>query len=118
MIRLEHISKQYEVKGKLSGPLALNDVSLTIEQGEIFGIIGHSGAGKSTLLRSINLLERPTSGKVFVDQVDMMKLSKRELQEQRSKIGMIFQHFNLLSSATVFDNIASRCGCRTRRPPK
>ncbi|MFL1674852.1 methionine ABC transporter ATP-binding protein [Paenibacillus thiaminolyticus] len=106
MIRLEHISKQYEVKGKLSGPLALNDVTLTIEQGEIFGIIGHSGAGKSTLLRSINLLERPTSGKVFVDQVDMMKLSKRELQEQRSKIGMIFQHFNLLSSATVFDNIA------------
>ena len=106
LIRLEHISKQYDARGKASGPLALNDVSLTVADGEIFGIIGHSGAGKSTLLRSINLLERPTSGTVTVDGVELTKLTQGGLQQQRRKIGMIFQHFNLLSSATVFDNIA------------
>ncbi|UHA75871.1 methionine ABC transporter ATP-binding protein [Paenibacillus sp. 481] len=108
MIRLEHISKSYQGKGKGKdgGLLALNEVSLHVEQGEIYGIIGHSGAGKSTLLRSINLLETPTSGTVHVDGVELTKLGKNELQQQRRKIGMIFQHFNLLSSATVFDNIA------------
>ncbi|MCU6339907.1 ATP-binding cassette domain-containing protein, partial [Enterobacter quasiroggenkampii] len=83
-----------------------DDVSLSVESGEIYGIIGHSGAGKSTLLRSINLLERPTAGVVEGDGVNLTKLSKSVLQQQRRKIGMIFQHFNLLSSATVYDNIA------------
>ncbi|EPY08321.1 methionine ABC transporter ATP-binding protein [Paenibacillus alvei TS-15] len=106
MIRLEHISKQYGANGKVQGLLALDDVSLSVESGEIYGIIGHSGAGKSTLLRSINLLERPTAGVVEVDGVNLTKLSKSALQQQRRKIGMIFQHFNLLSSATVYDNIA------------
>ncbi|GAV14493.1 methionine ABC transporter ATP-binding protein [Paenibacillus sp. NAIST15-1] len=106
MIRLEHISKQYGANGKVQGLLALDDVSLSVESGEIYGIIGHSGAGKSTLLRSINLLERPTAGIVEVDGVNLTKLSKSALQQQRRKIGMIFQHFNLLSSATVYDNIA------------
>ena len=106
LIRLEHISKQYGANGKVQGLLALDDVSLSVESGEIYGIIGHSGAGKSTLLRSINLLERPTAGVVEVDGVNLTKLSKSALQQQRRKIGMIFQHFNLLSSATVYDNIA------------
>ncbi|MCM3291933.1 methionine ABC transporter ATP-binding protein [Paenibacillus sp. MER 180] len=105
-MRLEHISKQYGANGKVQGLLALDDVSLSVESGEIYGIIGHSGAGKSTLLRSINLLERPTAGVVEVDGVNLTKLSKSALQQQRRKIGMIFQHFNLLSSATVYDNIA------------
>lgn len=106
LIRLKHISKRYDSRGKAQGLLALDDVSLTVEAGEIYGIIGHSGAGKSTLLRSINLLERPTTGLVEVDGVDLTKLSKSALQQQRRKVGMIFQHFNLLSSATVYDNIA------------
>lgn len=106
LIGLEHISKQYDDGGKLQGLLALDDVSLTVEAGEIYGIIGHSGAGKSTLLRSINLLERPTFGTVTVGGMELTGLSKSALQQQRRKMGMIFQHFNLLSSATVYDNIA------------
>lgn len=85
---------------------ALSDLNLSIQKGEIFGVIGHSGAGKSTLIRCINLLERPTSGEVWVNGVELTGLSKKQLQEQRRKIGMIFQHFNLLSSATVYDNVA------------
>ena len=73
---------------------AVEDVSLSIEKGEIFGIIGFSGAGKSTLVRCINLLERPTSGSVIVDGKEMTSLSPKELREARKKIGMIFQHFN------------------------
>lgn len=85
---------------------ALRDINLTIEQGTIFGVIGSSGAGKSTLIRCVNLLERPTSGHVIVDGIDLTQLSNQELTQARRKIGMIFQHFNLLSSRTVFDNIA------------
>ncbi|WP_438444905.1 methionine ABC transporter ATP-binding protein [Gorillibacterium sp. sgz5001074] len=104
MIRLEHIEKSYTV-GKLTVP-ALRRVDLDVKQGEIFGVIGHSGAGKSTLIRCINLLERPTEGRVFVDGVELSALPDKRLQEERRKIGMIFQHFNLLSSATVAKNVA------------
>ena len=85
---------------------ALREINLTIEQGTIFGVIGSSGAGKSTLIRCVNLLERPTSGHVIVDGIDLTQLSNQELTQARRKIGMIFQHFNLLSSRTVFDNVA------------
>ena len=85
---------------------AVQDVSLLIGKGEIFGIIGFSGAGKSTLVRCINLLERPTSGSVTVDGKEMTALSARELRQARKKIGMIFQHFNLMPSRTVFGNVA------------
>lgn len=104
MIRLNQLTKTYGNKHKQT--TALRDLNLTITQGEIFGIIGHSGAGKSTLLRSINLLERPTSGEVWLGDTNLTALSDKELQQVRRKIGMIFQHFNLLSSATVYDNIA------------
>ena len=100
MIKLVNITKNY---GEVH---ALKGIDLHIERGEIYGIIGLSGAGKSTLVRCINMLERPTSGDVFVDGKDMMKLSESELREARKNIGMIFQHFNLLSSATVYENIA------------
>ena len=101
MIVLENIQKIYP-----NGFCALEDVSLKISKGDIFGIIGYSGAGKSTLVRLINRLEEPSGGSVIVDGEDMLALSKKELQERRQKIGMIFQHFNLLSSKNVFENIA------------
>ncbi|WP_068783376.1 methionine ABC transporter ATP-binding protein [Paenibacillus phocaensis] len=104
MIELKGITKIYGAK-KTATP-ALSGLNLSVRKGEIFGVIGHSGAGKSTLIRCINLLERPTEGEVWVGGVELTKLGKRELQQQRRKIGMIFQHFNLLSSATVYDNIA------------
>lgn len=85
---------------------AVENANLSIEAGEIFGIIGFSGAGKSTLVRTINLLERPTSGNVTVRGKDFLSLSPKELREERKKIGMIFQHFNLMKSRTVFDNVA------------
>ena len=85
---------------------ALDDVSLHVKPGEIFGIIGLSGAGKSTLVRCVNMLERPQSGTVLVDGIDITRLGKRELRSARQRIGMIFQHFNLLSSRTVFGNVA------------
>ena len=100
MIELKHINKIY------NGFNALNDISLTIKDGEICGIIGQSGAGKSTLVRCINMLEPPTSGDVIVNGRNMVTLSKRELRKERKKIGMIFQHFNLLSSRTVYENVA------------
>ncbi len=104
MINLKGITKVYG-KGS-NAATALSGLNLSIEKGEIFGVIGHSGAGKSTLIRCINLLERPTEGEVWVDGVELTSLNQGQLQEQRRKIGMIFQHFNLLSSATVYDNIA------------
>lgn len=104
MIKLTDIEKIY--KGSNGLVPALNGVSLEICQGEIFGIIGQSGAGKSTLIRCINMLERPTKGSVLVDNQDLTTLSENKLREARKKIGMIFQHFNLLSSRTVFDNVA------------
>ena len=104
MIKLSQIVKTYDSpSGKVH---ALKGIDLNIAKGEIYGIIGLSGAGKSTLVRCINMLERPTSGNVIVDGQDMMKLSESELRDARKNIGMIFQHFNLLSSATVYDNIA------------
>lgn len=104
MIRLNDITKTYTV-GRKEVP-ALHGITLSVARGEIFGVIGHSGAGKSTLIRCVNLLERPTSGQVTVDGVELSALSDKELQEERRKIGMIFQHFNLLSSATVAKNVA------------
>ena len=104
MIKLSHIEKTYE---SASGPVkALKGIDLNIGRGEIFGIIGLSGAGKSTLIRCINMLEKPTSGKVIVDGKDLTAMSDSELREMRKQIGMIFQHFNLLSSSTVYDNVA------------
>ncbi|GAA0136560.1 methionine ABC transporter ATP-binding protein [Paenibacillus sp. YSY-4.3] len=104
MIELKQLTKTYGSKQKTT--TALSGLNLTVKKGEIFGVIGHSGAGKSTLIRCINLLERPTEGEVWVGGVELTKLKRSELQQQRRKIGMIFQHFNLLSSATVYDNIA------------
>lgn len=104
MIDLSHIEKIYDSP---SGPVrAIKDISLHINRGEIYGIIGLSGAGKSTLVRCINLLERPTSGTVTVDGQDITAMSDSQLRQARKSIGMIFQHFNLLSSATVYDNVA------------
>ena len=94
VIRLEHIEKVF-TDGKEDFE-ALRDVSLEVNEGDIFGIIGLSGAGKSTLVRCLNLLERPTSGKVYVNDKDMMTLSEPEIRRCRQKIGMVFQHFNLL----------------------
>ena len=104
MIRFEHISKRFS-DGRRTVE-AVKDVSLEIEKGSIAGIIGFSGAGKSTLARCINLLERPTEGRVIVDGADLTALSEKQLREQRKKIGMIFQQFNLFASRTVYGNIA------------
>lgn len=104
MIELKQVTKIYGNKKKRT--TALSGLNLKVEKGEIFGVIGHSGAGKSTLIRCINLLERPSEGEVWVGGIELTGLGKRELQQQRRKIGMIFQHFNLLSSATVYDNVA------------
>ena len=104
MIQLSHIEKIYDSP---SGPVrALKDISLHIEKGDIYGIIGLSGAGKSTLVRCINLLERPTKGTVVVDGQEITAMSDSQLRAARKNIGMIFQHFNLLSSATVYENVA------------
>lgn len=104
MIRVEHLVKKYVTKkGTVIG---VNDVSLEVNKGEIFGIVGYSGAGKSSLIRCLNLLEEPSSGKVFVDGVELTSLSSLKLREARQKIGMIFQHFHLVSSKTVYENVA------------
>lgn len=104
MIRLENVSKTFTDSNKEVH--AVNNVSLTIKDGDIFGIIGFSGAGKSTLVRCINLLEKPTDGKVFVDDAEITALSGKDLRKARKKIGMIFQHFNLMPSRTIFGNVA------------
>lgn len=103
MIQITNLTKVYTTANQKV--LALDEVSLEINRGEIFGIIGLSGAGKSTLIRCINMLEKPTSGSIVVDGQDITCLKKDELRQARQRIGMIFQHFNLLSSRTVFDNI-------------
>jgi D-methionine transport system ATP-binding protein len=100
LIQLQNVSKRY------AEVTALDRVSVEVQTGEMLGIIGHSGAGKSTLLRMINGLEQPTDGEVFIKGKNIAHLSKSDLRELRSKIGMIFQHFNLLSSRTVYQNIA------------
>lgn len=104
MIELIDVSKVFPSStGDIS---AVKDVNIKIKEGEVFGIIGHSGAGKSTLVRCINLLERPTTGQVLIDGVDLLPLKEKELRLERRNIGMIFQQFNLLSSRTVFENVA------------
>ena len=104
MIELRHISKDFGTGEHAVH--AVQDVSLTVETGEIFGIIGFSGAGKSTLVRCINLLERPTSGEVLLDGQELTALPPKQLRQTRKKIGMIFQHFNLMPSRTVAGNVA------------
>lgn len=104
MIKFDHISKTYNVKKQAVH--ALQDVSLTVNDGDIFGIIGFSGAGKSTLIRMVNALEVPTKGHVEIDGQNINALSFSELRKVRKKIGMVFQQFNLLNSKTVFDNVA------------
>lgn len=103
MIDIEQLSKHYVVDN-VDVP-AIRDVNLRIEQGEIFGIIGASGAGKSTLIRTLNLLERPDSGRILVDGQDITSFTKAELRDYRRKAGMVFQHFNLINAKTVADNI-------------
>lgn len=104
MIEFKNVSKQFTNNNRQF--FAVNDVSLTIQRGEIFGFIGYSGAGKSTLVRTINLLERPTSGEILIDGISMTTLNEKALREKRKDIGMIFQHFNLMASRTVYDNVA------------
>ena len=104
MIELKHLTKTFETdNGRLT---ALKDVSLSIAQGDIYGIIGFSGAGKSTLVRCINLLERPDTGEVWVDGTELTRLSEAQLRSERHRIGMIFQHFNLMPSRSVSENVA------------
>lgn len=103
MIELKNLNKIYPGNPPFE---ALKNINLRVAPGEIVGVIGKSGAGKSTLIRCVNLLERPTSGSVFVNNVDLTTLTPPSLREARHQIGMIFQHFNLLSSRTAYDNIA------------
>lgn len=103
MIAVDSLRKVYRTPREI---LAVDDVSFALEDGEIFGILGRSGAGKSTLLRCLNLLERPTSGTITVDGVDLLSLSEADLRAARRRIGTVFQHGNLLSSRTAADNIA------------
>lgn len=103
LIQLTNVKKTFN--GKNGNIQAVNDVSLNVEKGDIYGIVGYSGAGKSTLVRLLNGLELPTSGEVIVNDQDITKLKNKELRTFRKKIGMIFQHFNLLWSRTVLENI-------------
>ena len=102
-IEIKNLTKKFEVKGDVI--TALHKVSLSVETGDIFGIIGMSGAGKSTLVRTINYLEKPTEGQVLIDGVDLAGLSSAELRKKRSEIGMIFQNFNLLEQRNVLGNV-------------
>ncbi|EOQ65091.1 MULTISPECIES: methionine ABC transporter ATP-binding protein [Acinetobacter] len=103
MIQFKNISKHYQLKSQTIR--ALDEINLEIPEGSIFGIIGYSGAGKSTLIRLINLLERPTEGQIIINQKDFTALDARSLRQERASIGMIFQHFNLLQTKTVAENI-------------
>ena len=107
IIELKNIVKTFPSEKVGEGVYAVRDVSLAIEEGDIFGIIGYSGAGKSTLVRCINLLEKPTSGEVIVEGKNITGYSEAELRAVRRRMGMIFQHFNLLNSANVFENVAA-----------
>lgn len=104
MIELIDVSKTFTLDNK--EVRAVKDVNVNIKKGEIFGVIGYSGAGKSTLVRCINMLERPTTGQVIIDDVDLTTLREKDLRLQRQNIGMIFQQFNLLASRTAFENVA------------
>ena len=103
VIELEQVNKTYS--GKNGSVHALKEVSLSVEEGEIFGVIGLSGAGKSTLVRCINLLERPETGTIRVEGKEISALSEKELRQERQNIAMIFQQFNLLMQRTVLDNV-------------
>ncbi|MGG5341006.1 methionine ABC transporter ATP-binding protein [Enterococcus sp. AZ192] len=103
LIELQHVKKQFS--GKNGQVTAVNDVSLSVEQGDIYGIVGYSGAGKSTLVRLLNGLELPTEGEVNIQGHNVAQMANRELRQFRKKIGMIFQHFNLLWSRTILENI-------------
>ncbi|MDZ7834594.1 MAG: ATP-binding cassette domain-containing protein [Alkalibacterium sp.] len=103
MIEFNHVTKTFNEKSKRL--TALSDITLSIQDGEAFGVIGESGAGKSTLLRLINALEKPTSGSVSVNRINVADLSKAKLRETQKQIGMIFQQFNLLNNKTVAQNV-------------
>ena len=103
IIEIRNLTKKFEVEGYTV--TALEGINLSIEKGDVFGIIGMSGAGKSTLVRSINYLEKPTEGQVLINGINLADLSEKELRKQRSNIGMIFQNFNLLEQRSVIDNI-------------
>lgn len=104
MIQLKNVSKTFKTTSNTVK--AVQDISLNITQGDIYGIIGYSGAGKSTLVRLMNLLEKPDTGTVTIDTIELTNLSPKELRNERKRIGMIFQQFNLFASRTVFDNVA------------
>ena len=99
MIDLKNITVDFD------GFTAVDNVSLKVEKNDIYGIVGFSGAGKSTLVRTINLLQRPSSGEVLINGENILNLSNKELRARRKNIGMIFQHFNLLNNITVLDNV-------------
>ncbi|WP_087974239.1 methionine ABC transporter ATP-binding protein [Oceanobacillus rekensis] len=105
MIKLEGITKTFPSKN--GNVTAVNNVNLHVKKGEIHGVIGYSGAGKSTLIRLVNLLEKPTSGSVSIKGTELTSLTPEKLRQTRQKMGMIFQHFNLMKTATVYDNIAT-----------
>jgi D-methionine transport system ATP-binding protein len=104
MIEIRSLTKEYISKKQTV--IGVDNVSLTVEKGEVYGIVGYSGAGKSTLLRCINLIEKPTKGSILIDGVELTSLTEKELRKARQKIGMIFQHFSLVSSKTVYENVA------------
>lgn len=104
MINLNDISVKFTQKDR--EVVAVDNVSLKVDKGDIYGIVGYSGAGKSTLVRVINLLQKPTHGEVSIEGKNLVALSNRALREERKKIGMIFQHFNLMASRTIADNVA------------
>ncbi|KEI35662.1 methionine ABC transporter ATP-binding protein [Francisella sp. W12-1067] len=104
MIEIKNLKKEY-ITNNINN-LVLDNINLEIQEGEIFGIIGHSGAGKSSLLRCLNLLEQPSDGSIFIAEENITKKTPKQLREFRKKVAMIFQHFNLLSSRNVFENIA------------
>ncbi|WP_019414797.1 methionine ABC transporter ATP-binding protein [Paenisporosarcina sp. TG20] len=104
MIKFQQVTKSFQTKDQTVD--ALKGIDLTVDKGDIFGVVGYSGAGKSTLIRLVNLLERPTTGQVLVDGQSLTLLKPKQLRAEQKKIGMIFQHFNLLNSKTVFENVA------------
>lgn len=104
MITFQGVSKVFRSKEHITK--AVDQVTLTVNKGDIYGVIGFSGAGKSTLLRLVNLLETPTEGKVIINSQEISSLSQKELRQLRRRIGMIFQNFNLFNSRTVYGNIA------------
>ena len=101
MLKIKNLNLIYDDKNHV-----LKNINFSVEDGEILGIIGLSGAGKTSLLRTLNLLQAPTSGEIFLDQADLTKLNKNQLRSVRKRISIVFQHFNLLNSRTVFENVS------------